>query len=38
VYVEEIDQERQDAINERTKGAGQIAEKKTAMGEAKVAN
>jgi hypothetical protein len=38
VYVEEVGQERQDAINERTKGADQTAATKAAMAEAKIAN
>jgi hypothetical protein len=38
VYVEEIGQERQDAVNEETKGAGQTAAGKAAMAEANVGN
>jgi hypothetical protein len=38
VYVEEIGQERQDAVNEGKKGTDQTAARKTAMAEAKVAN
>jgi hypothetical protein len=38
VYLEEIGQGRQDAINKRTKGADQIAATKAAMAEAKVAD
>jgi hypothetical protein len=38
VYLEEIGQEQQDAINKRTKRPDQTAATKAAMAQAKVAN